>query len=170
MEAVLAPIVADASEGEPFEQAVLDTAIMRLRPVMITVGATVFGLFPLAAPRRPAVGAALLRADRRTHRRHLRHPVAGAGVLRDLRTRFEDCEVGQGAGAAADRCPAAERGPNGWRLTDRPADICNRSGTTERLTSGIIPDVIILQNQARRHHEISLSGHAFGCAGANEEP
>ena len=36
------------AEGEPFEQAVLDAGIMRLRPVMITVGATVFGLFPLA--------------------------------------------------------------------------------------------------------------------------
>ena len=36
------------AEGEPVEQAVLDAGIMRLRPVMITVGATVFGLFPLA--------------------------------------------------------------------------------------------------------------------------
>ena len=35
-------------EGEPFEQAVLDAGIMRLRPVMITVGATVIPLFPLA--------------------------------------------------------------------------------------------------------------------------
>jgi len=36
------------AEGEPFEQAVLDAGIMRLRPVIITVGATVFGLIPLA--------------------------------------------------------------------------------------------------------------------------
>lgn len=36
------------AEGEPFEQAVLEAGIMRLRPVMITVGATVFGLIPLA--------------------------------------------------------------------------------------------------------------------------
>ena len=36
------------AEGEPFEQAVLDAGIMRLRPVLITVGATVFGLIPLA--------------------------------------------------------------------------------------------------------------------------
>jgi multidrug efflux pump subunit AcrB len=35
-------------EGAPFEQAVLDAGIMRLRPVLITVGATVFGLIPLA--------------------------------------------------------------------------------------------------------------------------
>jgi multidrug efflux pump subunit AcrB len=36
------------AEGEPFEEAVLDAGIMRLRPVLITVGATVFGLIPLA--------------------------------------------------------------------------------------------------------------------------
>ena len=36
------------AEGEPFEQAVLDAGIVRLRPVLITVGATVFGLIPLA--------------------------------------------------------------------------------------------------------------------------
>src|SRR5262249_57565041 len=41
------------AEGEPFELAVLDAGIMRLRPVMITVGATVFGLFPLAAHGGP---------------------------------------------------------------------------------------------------------------------
>lgn len=36
------------AEGEPFEIAVLDAGIVRLRPVMITVGATVTALFPLA--------------------------------------------------------------------------------------------------------------------------
>jgi multidrug efflux pump len=41
------------AEGEPFEQAVLDAGIIRLRPVLITVGATVFGLFPLAAHGGP---------------------------------------------------------------------------------------------------------------------
>lgn len=41
------------AEGEPFEQAVLDAGIMRMRPVMITVGATVFGLVPLAAHGGP---------------------------------------------------------------------------------------------------------------------
>jgi multidrug efflux pump subunit AcrB len=35
-------------EGEPFEEAVIDAGIFRLRPVMITVGATVLALFPLA--------------------------------------------------------------------------------------------------------------------------
>lgn len=36
------------AEGEPFEEAVIDAGIIRLRPVMITVGATVLALFPLA--------------------------------------------------------------------------------------------------------------------------
>jgi len=36
------------AEGEPFVQAVLDAGIVRLRPVLITVGATIFGLVPLA--------------------------------------------------------------------------------------------------------------------------
>jgi multidrug efflux pump subunit AcrB len=35
-------------KGEPFEQAVCDAGIQRLRPVMITVAATVLALFPLA--------------------------------------------------------------------------------------------------------------------------
>lgn len=40
-------------EGAPFVEAVLDAGIMRLRPVLITVGATVFGLFPLAVHGGP---------------------------------------------------------------------------------------------------------------------
>jgi multidrug efflux pump subunit AcrB len=35
-------------KGEPFQQALIDAGIMRLRPVLITVGATVLALFPLA--------------------------------------------------------------------------------------------------------------------------
>ncbi|MBP7867776.1 MAG: efflux RND transporter permease subunit [Acidobacteria bacterium] len=35
-------------EGEPLQQALLDAGIIRLRPVLITVGATVIALFPLA--------------------------------------------------------------------------------------------------------------------------
>jgi multidrug efflux pump subunit AcrB len=35
-------------EGEPLRAALLDAGILRLRPVLITVGATVFALFPLA--------------------------------------------------------------------------------------------------------------------------
>jgi len=40
-------------EGGPLQQALLDAGIMRLRPVMITVGATVIALFPLAAHGGP---------------------------------------------------------------------------------------------------------------------
>jgi multidrug efflux pump len=40
-------------EGEPLKQALLDAGIMRLRPVLITVGATVIALFPLAAHGGP---------------------------------------------------------------------------------------------------------------------
>ena len=39
--------------GEPFEEAVIDAGIIRLRPVMITVGATVLALFPLAVHGGP---------------------------------------------------------------------------------------------------------------------
>lgn len=35
-------------EGEPFEESLLDAGIARLRPVLITVGATILALFPLA--------------------------------------------------------------------------------------------------------------------------
>ncbi len=41
------------AKGEPFEEAVIDAGIIRLRPVMITVGATVLALFPLAAHGGP---------------------------------------------------------------------------------------------------------------------
>jgi multidrug efflux pump subunit AcrB len=39
--------------GEPLREALLDAGIMRLRPVLITVAATVLGLFPLAAHGGP---------------------------------------------------------------------------------------------------------------------
>ena len=40
-------------KGEPLELALLDAGIVRLRPVMITVGATVLALFPLAVHGGP---------------------------------------------------------------------------------------------------------------------
>jgi multidrug efflux pump subunit AcrB len=40
-------------EGKPLEEALLDAGIVRLRPVLITVGATVLGLFPLASHGGP---------------------------------------------------------------------------------------------------------------------
>jgi multidrug efflux pump subunit AcrB len=40
-------------KGEPLEEALLDAGIVRLRPVMITVGATILALFPLAVHGGP---------------------------------------------------------------------------------------------------------------------
>jgi multidrug efflux pump subunit AcrB len=40
-------------EGESLREALLDAGILRLRPVLITVGATVFALFPLASHGGP---------------------------------------------------------------------------------------------------------------------
>lgn len=40
-------------EGEPLREALLDAGILRLRPVLITVGATVFALIPLASHGGP---------------------------------------------------------------------------------------------------------------------
>jgi multidrug efflux pump subunit AcrB len=46
---VLFDFIEEAHEhGAPLREALLDAGILRLRPVMITVGATVFGLVPLA--------------------------------------------------------------------------------------------------------------------------
>jgi multidrug efflux pump subunit AcrB len=39
--------------GEPLREALLDAGVIRLRPVMITVAATVLGLFPLARSGGP---------------------------------------------------------------------------------------------------------------------
>jgi multidrug efflux pump subunit AcrB len=36
------------TEGEGFRDALIDAEILRIRPVLITVGATVLALFPLA--------------------------------------------------------------------------------------------------------------------------
>lgn len=46
---VLFDFIEDARErGEPLREGLLDAGIVRLRPVLITVGATVLGLVPLA--------------------------------------------------------------------------------------------------------------------------
>jgi multidrug efflux pump subunit AcrB len=51
---VLFDFIEEARErGSPFVEAVLDAGIVRLRPVLITVGATVLALFPLAAHGGP---------------------------------------------------------------------------------------------------------------------
>jgi multidrug efflux pump subunit AcrB len=41
------------ANGEPLEQALPDAGIQRIRPVMITVGATILALFPLALEGGP---------------------------------------------------------------------------------------------------------------------
>jgi multidrug efflux pump subunit AcrB len=41
------------AEGAPLREALLSAGIVRLRPVLITVGATVLGLFPLASHGGP---------------------------------------------------------------------------------------------------------------------
>jgi multidrug efflux pump subunit AcrB len=51
---VLFDFIEEAHEkGKPLEEALLDAGIMRLRPVLITVAATVIALFPLAAHGGP---------------------------------------------------------------------------------------------------------------------
>jgi multidrug efflux pump subunit AcrB len=51
---VLFDFIEEAHErGEPLRQALLDAGIMRLRPVLITVAATITALFPLAAHGGP---------------------------------------------------------------------------------------------------------------------
>jgi multidrug efflux pump subunit AcrB len=51
---VLFDFIEEAREhGKPLEEALLDAGIMRLRPVLITVAATVTALFPLAAHGGP---------------------------------------------------------------------------------------------------------------------
>ena len=97
-------------EGEPFEEAVIDAGIIRLRPVMITVGATVLALFPLAHARRPTLAAALLHADRRPGGRDLHHAAAGAGAVRNLCAGSEDPEVGDQG-----KRPSGSRGSDGYR-------------------------------------------------------
>src|SRR4029453_14085215 len=54
---VLFDFIEEAHEhGKPLEEALLDAGIVRLRPVLITVAATVIALFPLAAHGGPLLG------------------------------------------------------------------------------------------------------------------
>jgi multidrug efflux pump subunit AcrB len=51
---VLFDFIEEARErGEPLQEALLDAGIQRLRPILITVGATVIALFPLATHGGP---------------------------------------------------------------------------------------------------------------------
>jgi len=85
---VLFDLIEEMQErGEPLREALVDAGLIGCRPVLITVGATIFGLLPLANPRWRALGAALLRADWRARLRHHDHAGPGSGPLRDLRRR-----------------------------------------------------------------------------------
>lgn len=75
------------AEGEPLQEALLDAGIMRLRPVLITVGATVIALFPLASHGGPLWEP----LDWRPCSRDLYNVVAGACDLRDFCPRSKAC-------------------------------------------------------------------------------
>jgi multidrug efflux pump subunit AcrB len=104
------------AEGEPLEQALLDAGIMRLRPVLITVGATVIALFPLAAHGgplwEPLCYAQIGGLTVATVITLLLVPVLYAAFVRDLRLvswepagerRFEDRHTGDLRAAAEAR-------------------------------------------------------------------
>jgi len=103
------------AEGEPLEEALLDAGIIRLRPVMITVGATVLGLIPLALHGGPLWEPLCYASDRRPGSGHLYHPAPGAGVLQHLRDGSEDRHLGNaktygiGHGAEEPGPPAGHR-------------------------------------------------------------
>jgi multidrug efflux pump subunit AcrB len=115
--------------GEPLEQALLDAGILRLRPVLITVGATVIALFPLALHGGPLweplcyaqIGGLIVA----TFITLLLVPVIYAIFVRDLKwVRWEktpapphavalerDPIAGEAAGGLAHAASAAERAP-----------------------------------------------------------
>jgi multidrug efflux pump subunit AcrB len=70
------------AEGAPLIDALLEAGIMRLRPVLITVAATVIALLPLASHGGP-LWEAMCYA----------HPAAGAGNLRDRGAGVENGEM-----------------------------------------------------------------------------
>ena len=80
--------------GDDFELALIDAGILRLRPVLITVFATVLALLPLGSAWRTSLEVSLLRTNRRTSRCHRRHQTAGASHVRHLCSGFEDPQVG----------------------------------------------------------------------------
>ena len=94
-------------EGEPLREALLDAGIVRLRPVLITVGATVLGLFPLALHGGPLWEPLCYAQIGGLTVATVHHAAAGAGALRDLRARSRHHQVGSSSelpsGSAAAR-------------------------------------------------------------------
>ncbi|HET7872859.1 MAG TPA: efflux RND transporter permease subunit [Terriglobales bacterium] len=81
---VLLDFIEEAHQrGETLREALLDAGIVRLRPVLITVGATVIALFSAGRARRAALGTVVLRANRRAMRSHSDHSATCTGALRD---------------------------------------------------------------------------------------
>jgi multidrug efflux pump subunit AcrB len=93
---VLFDFIEEAREkGESLEDALLDAGILRLRPVLITVGATVFALVPLALHGGP-LWEPLCYAQIGGLRSQQDNTAAGPGVLLDFSPGSQDREVGAG--------------------------------------------------------------------------
>ena len=88
--------------GEPLREALLDAGIVRLRPVMITVGATVLGLVPLAMHGGPLWEPLCYAQIGGLSDRDIHHAAACACSLFDLRVGSEADQVGD-EGAASER-------------------------------------------------------------------
>ena len=90
---VLFDFIEEAHErGEPLREALLDAGIVRLRPVMITVGATVLGLVPLAMHGGPLWEPLCLWP----YDCKLCNVAACAGAVLDLRAGSEADSLGDG--------------------------------------------------------------------------
>jgi multidrug efflux pump subunit AcrB len=76
-------------KGEPLERALSDAGIERIRPVMITVGATILALFPLALEGGPLLETSLLCPNRRARCCYLHHLAPSSCFLLDLCTRSQ---------------------------------------------------------------------------------
>ncbi len=83
-------------EGEPLREALLDAGIVRLRPVMITVGATVLGLVPLAMHGGPLWEPLCYAQIGGSHARHVHHAAARSGHVFDLRPGSQADPLGKG--------------------------------------------------------------------------
>ena len=81
-------------KGEPLERAFRMPGIERIRPVMITVGATILALFPLALEGGPLWKPLVLCPDRRTRRRYVHHLAPGPSLLLHLCARSEVDQMG----------------------------------------------------------------------------
>ncbi len=93
---VLFEYIEEAHErGEPLRRAVIDAALVRLRPVVVTVLATVGGLVPLALKGGTALGTALLCPDRWLVDRDPGDEGGRPGALRHLRRGPEAHPVGR---------------------------------------------------------------------------